>query len=253
MVGTSSADAGSGGRAAGIVALRQRDGRVACAAGALVANARICSICGLPRGQRDMKDERKCSEGAALATGLVALLCTMEAGRAADYPTRPVTPGGGVHPGRAERRAGPHPRQEARADPRAAVRDRQPAGRRRQHRGRGRRPCGARRLHAAQRQQQHPRHQRGALPEDQLRPAGGLRADRPDRLAGQYPGGESGGAGAHDGRADRARQGQSRQDQFRLLGPRRRPRISPASCSRSRPRSTSSTCPTRARRRRCRT
>ena len=56
-----------------------------------------------------------------------------------------------------------------------------------------------------------------------------------------------------DGRADRARQGQSRQAQLRLVRPRRWRRISPASCSRPRPRSTSSTCPTRARRRPCRT
>ena len=82
---------------------------------------------------------------------------------------------------------------------------------------------------------------------------GGLRADRPDRIAGQYPGGESGGAGEIDGRADRARQGQSGQAQFRLVGPRRWRRISPASCSRPRPRSTSCTCPTRAPRRPCRT
>ena len=57
----------------------------------------------------------------------------------------------------------------------------------------------------------------------------------------------------HHGRADRAREGQSRQDQLRLVRATAPPRISPASCSRPRPRSTSCTCPTRARRRRCRT
>ncbi len=45
-----------------------------------------------------------------------------------------------------------------------------------------------------------------------------FRADQPDRLAGEYPGGQSAAAGAHDGRADRARQGQSGQAQLCLLG-----------------------------------
>ena len=48
------------------------------------------------------------------------------------------------------------------------------------------------------------------LQKDQFRCGDGLRADQPDRIAGQYPGGQSGVAGEIDGRADRARQGQVR-------------------------------------------
>ena len=48
-----------------------------------------------------------------------------------------------------------------------------------------------------------------ALQEDQLRSGAGLRADQPDRHPGEYPGGQSVGAGELHGRADRARQGEA--------------------------------------------
>ena len=90
-----------------------------------------------------------------------------------------------VHAGRSERRALAHRRQEARTNPRPALHHRQPARRRRQHRRRGGRASRARRPHAADGQQLHPRHQCGALQEDQLRRRKGFRADQPDRLAGR--------------------------------------------------------------------
>src|SRR5712691_8852109 len=44
-----------------------------------------------PRQSGPERRRKMLKRALALATGLVALLCTMEAGRAADYPTRPVT------------------------------------------------------------------------------------------------------------------------------------------------------------------
>ena len=54
--------------------------------------------------------------------------------------------------------------------------------------------------------------------EDRLRRREGLCADQPDRLAGEHPGGQSGAAGAHHGRADRAREGKARPARLCLLG-----------------------------------
>ena len=77
--------------------------------------------------------------------------------------------------------------------------------------------------------------------------------DHADRHAGQYPGGQSGCAGAFAEGADRALQGAARQDQFRLVRL-RRGRASRRRIVQDRgARSTSCTCPTRARRPRCRT
>ena len=127
-----------------------------------------------------------------------------------------------LHAGRAERRARPHRRAPARKDPRPDLRDRQPAGRRRQHRRRDRRPCGARRLHAADGQQRAARHQPEPVQEAQLRRREGFRADQPDRLAAQHPGGQSEVPGDHHGGADRLREGQSGQAQLRQFRLRRR-------------------------------
>ena len=157
-----------------------------------------------------------------------------------------------VYPGRPERRAGAHPRQEARATARPAIRDREPARRRRQYRRRAGRACGARRLHAADGQQQHPRHQCEPLPEDRLRCREGLCADQPDRLAGEYPGGQPRAAGAHDGRADRACESKARPARLCLLGLWRRRAPVRRIVQGAGAASTSCMSPTRARRRRCR-
>ncbi len=123
-----------------------------------------------------------------------------------------------LYAGRGERCACAHRRAQDGTGAGRADRDRQPSRRRRQRGGGGGRPRHARWLYDTRRQQRDPRHQCGALQEDQLRCGGGFRADRPDRLASQYPGGEPVRAGALNGRADRAREGTARQAQLRLFG-----------------------------------
>ena len=65
--------------------------------------------------------------------------------------------------------------------------------------------------------------QSDALSQCRLRSAQGLRADRADRRAAERADGASVAAGAHDRRAGRLRQGQSRQDQLRLRARHHRP------------------------------
>ena len=157
-----------------------------------------------------------------------------------------------LHARRAERRACAHRRQEDGGTARPAVRDRKPPRRRRQYRGRRRRACGARRLHAADGQQQHPRHQRGLYKHLTYSPGKDFVPITLDRHAGQYPGRQSGCAGAFAEGADRARQSAARQDQFCLVRLRRGRASRRRTVQDRRPRSTSCMCPTRARRRRCR-
>ena len=181
------------------------------------------------------------------------LLGAMPAIRAADYPTRPLTLVVAFTPGGASdvlSRILARKLEQILGQP-IVIDNRPGAGGNVAAEAVG--ACRSGRLHAVHRQQCHPRHQRRALQEDQFRPGRGLRADRPDRIASQYPGGESGAAGPLHGR-DRSRS--PKPIRASSISPRPATawrRISPASCSRPRPRSTSSTCPTRARRRRCRT
>ena len=161
----------------------------------------------------------------AFAAGVAALGAMLPAAgpaaRAADYPTRPVTlvvafpPGG---PSDVLARIIGKKLEQILGQP-FVIENRPGAGGNVAAEQVARAAAG--RLHAAQRQQQHPRHQCRALQEDQFRSAGRFRADQPDRLAGQHPGGEPGREGELDGRADRARQGQSGQDQLRFLRLRR--------------------------------
>ena len=69
----------------------------------------------------------------------------------------------------------------------------------------------------------------------------------------QHPGGKSFRAGEYHGGADRAQPGRTPERSTSPPPVTARPRISPASCSGRRPRSTSCMSPTRAPRRRCRT
>ena len=152
---------------------------------------------------------------------VVALLVAMWlALPATAYPTKPVTLLIAFPPGGPSDVLSRVVGAQARADPRPAVRDGQPSRRRRQHRRRGRRQRARRRPHHPDGQQQHPRHQCRALQEGQFRPRARFRADQPDRLAGQHPGGQSERAGEVAGRADRAHPRQSRQVQLRLVRPR---------------------------------
>ena len=133
----------------------------------------------------------------AFLAGLALLLCTMAVVRtaqSADYPTRPVTLVVAFTPGGASDVLA---RILARSSSRsgAADRDRQPSRRRWHVAADGvahAAPDGYTLLNG---NNSILATNAGALQEDQFRSGGGLRPDRPDRLAGQYPGGQSGAAG----------------------------------------------------------
>ena len=84
-------------------------------------------------------------------------------------------------------------------------------------------------------------------------PEQGFRADQPDRLAGQHPGGQSRHAGEVAGGADRAAARQSRQVQLRVVRPRHRGASRGRAVQGRGQGRRSPTFPTRAARRRCRT
>ena len=124
---------------------------------------------------------------------------------------------------RRQRRAGAAGRRADEQDARPAGRGREPRRRRRHGRDARDRQEPARRPHDPALLHRHVRHQSDALSQRRLRSAQGFRADRLDRDADQRAGDASVAAGAIDRRADRLRQGQSRQDQLRLRARNRRP------------------------------
>ena len=169
------------------------------------------------------------------------------------YPNKPITlvvpfaPGGFVHTvalmyqeslGKSARPAGGRPEQ---------------ARRERQHRGRIRREVRARRLYAVPADREHPDHQPAPVQERALRRAEGLRAGGTHRQHVEHVRGQP--AQRHQDAQGSRRQGarEPRHRLVRLVGHRAASRTSRASRSRSRPTSSSSTCRTKASRRRCST
>ena len=165
--------------------------------------------------------------------------------RRKDYPTKPIRVHRAVPAGRGHRRRRPHRRRAAGRRARPADHHRQPRRRRGQSRHRPRGEIAARRLH-------DPVHavvahdQSQALRQAAVRRRARLRADQPGRADPADPRRESVGAGEQHPGADRACQGQPGQAQLRIGRHRLARRISPASCSSSRPVSTWCTCRTRA-------
>ena len=94
--------------------------------------------------------------------------------------------------------------------------DREPAGRRPGHRHQRRGQGRARRLHAGARQSVRPHHLAAASRPGALQHAAGFRADRAHAVGPIGAGGRSQAADPQRRRADRLRQGQSRQAQLRL-------------------------------------
>ena len=118
-------------------------------------------------------------------------------------------------------RHGGHPRArarpETRREPGAARGDRQPGGSERHHRLGGRRQVGAGRLYAARRQHHRPCHQRHAAGEDAVRQPARLRAHQPAGLGARRHCQPAVAAGEEHPRADRAREGEARAADLRLV------------------------------------
>ena len=153
-----------------------------------------------------------------------------------------------ARPGRPERRDRPGARAACwlRNSPSAAG-DREPPRRRRQHRRRTGRACSARRLHAAHGQHRHSGHQRRApeeasasIPQLDFAPITLLGTQA--NVLVVHPALPANSLDA----VDRARQGEAGLLTFASSGLRQPRPISPASCSRSRPRRTSSMSHTRS-------
>ena len=179
---------------------------------------------GLKRGKHM---ERR--EVLQLAAGAAALTLVPRRASALDYPTRPVPSSSVIR-----RVVARHHRAPGRAigvgAARAAIHRRQSAGRRQQYRHRSCRPRHARRLHATL-DRLGQCHQRHALSASEFRFRARPHAGRLHRPHAVRHRGQSAIAGEIGARADRLRQGQSRQDQY--ARPASAPgRMSPASCSR---------------------